>query len=104
MKSNYNNKHSNKPIIITPKTDPIYHNHYLKQNIAKCKDQRLECVEISKGLVEVLQDAGFTIEKILDSGPSHIAEKLGIDLYVGEIIFKETKKAVSKVNPILLTN
>ncbi len=81
-----------------------YHNlHHLK-NIAKWKDKRLEYVEISKGLIEVLQTNGFTIEKILDSEPSDIAEKLGIDLYVGEIIFKETKKAVSKVNPILLTN
>ena len=49
-----------------------------------------------------LQNAGFTIEKILDSEPSHIAEKLGIDSYIGEIIFKETKKAVSKINPDLL--
>ena len=73
-------------------------------NIADLKDHRLELVEIPKGLIEILQNAGFTVEKILDSEPSEIAEKLGIDLYVGEIIFKETKKAVSKVNPILLTN
>jgi hypothetical protein len=36
-------------------------------NIAKWKDQRIELVDISKGLIEILQDAGFTIEKILDS-------------------------------------
>jgi hypothetical protein len=30
----------------------------------------------------MLQDAGFTVEKILDDGPSHIAETLGIDMYV----------------------
>ena len=59
------------------------------------KDERLELVEISKGLIEMLQNAGFTIEKILDSGPSHIAETLGIDVYVGEIIYHETKKASS---------
>jgi hypothetical protein len=57
------------------------------------KDERLELVEISKGLIEILQNAGFTIEKILDNGPSHIAETLGIDMYVGEIIYNETKKA-----------
>jgi hypothetical protein len=56
-------------------TDPIYyelnlhnyHNyHYYLQNIAaslKCKDHRLELVEIPKGLIEVLQNNGFTIEK-----------------------------------------
>jgi hypothetical protein len=112
MKINYNSKHSNKSIIILPKTDPIYHNfhlhnyhnHYHLQNIAKWKDQRLEIVEIPKGLVEILQDAGFTVEKILDSEPSDIAEKLGIDSYVGEIIYKETSKAISKINPNLLIN
>jgi hypothetical protein len=46
------------------------------------KDIRLELLEISKGLIEILQDADFTIEKILDNGPSHIAEILGIDVYV----------------------
>jgi hypothetical protein len=53
-------------------------------------------------LIEVLQNAGFTIEKILDSEPSDIAEKLGVDPYVGKIIFKEAEKAVSKINPDLL--
>jgi hypothetical protein len=61
----------------------------------KKKDERLELVEISKGLIEMLQNAGFTIEKILNNGPSHIAEILGIDVYVGEIIYHETKKASS---------
>ena len=104
------NSNSNKPIIIPSKdTDPIYYNlnlhnyHHYLQNIAKWKDQRLGFVEIPKGLIEVLQNAGFTIEKILDSEPSHIAEKLGIDFYVGEIIYKETKKAISKINPDLLS-
>jgi hypothetical protein len=95
MTINYNAKHNDKPIITLSKNlDPIYYNQW--------KDQRLEFVEIPKGLIEVLQNAGFTIEKILDSYPSEIAEKLGIDYYIGEIIFKETKKAISKINPDLL--
>ena len=68
------------------------------------KDERLELVEISKGLIEILQDAGFTIEKILENAPSHIAEILGIDVYVGEIIYNETKKTTSKVNSKILIN
>jgi hypothetical protein len=104
MKINYNSKLSNKSIIIPPKTDPIYHNLHHQQNIAKWKDQRLELVEIPKGLIEVLQNAGQTVENILNNEPSNIAEKLGIDSYVGEIIFKETKKAVSKINLNLLIN
>jgi hypothetical protein len=97
MNSNNKNNLINKPI----KVYTSYNLHHLK-NIAKWKDQRLEFVEIPKGLIEVLQANGFTIEKILDSEPSEIAEKLGIDSYIGEIIFKETKKAISKINPDLL--
>jgi hypothetical protein len=100
MTNNYNNtKHSNKPIIIPSKiADPIYYNlnlhnyhnyHHFLQNIAKWKDQRLEFVEIPKGLIEIFQNAGYTIEKILNSEPSEIAEKLRIDSYVGKIIFRD---------------
>jgi hypothetical protein len=53
-------------------------------------------------MIEVLQNSGFTIEKILDSEPSEIAEKLGIDPYIGEIIYKETEKAISKINSDLI--
>ena len=56
------------------------------------KDERLDYLDIPKGLVEVLQTNGFTVEKILDCGPSHIAEILRIDPYVAQIIFNETTK------------
>jgi hypothetical protein len=48
----------------------------------------------------MLQYVGFTSESILDNGPSHVVETLGIDVYVGEIIYYETKKraAASKIN------
>ena len=51
-----------------------------------------------------MQKASFTVEKILDSGPSHIAETLGIDAHVGEIIYKETKKASSNMKSKFLIN
>ena len=66
-------------------------------NITPWKDERLELIDISKGLIEILQDSGFTVEKILDCGPSHIAEILGIDDYLGEIIYQETKKATRNI-------
>jgi hypothetical protein len=66
-------------------------------NIAPWKDQRLELIEIPKGLIETLQNSGFTIEKILDCGPSHIAEILRIDDYIGELIYQETKKATRNI-------
>ncbi len=98
-------------MIPSKNTDPIYyeldlHNyqnylHYL-QNIAKRKDYRLNLIEIPKGIVEILQTNDFTIEKILDSEPYDIAEKLGIDPHVGEIIFRETNRAITKINSDLV--
>ena len=69
----------------------------VKSNIENTKDERLEFVDISKGLIEMLQNAGFTVEKILDNGPSYIVETLGIDVYVGEIIYNKTKKTSNNV-------
>ena len=70
-------------MIPSKNTDPIYYNldlhnyhdylHYL-QTITKWKEPRLELVEIPKGLIEVLQTNGFTIEKMLDSEPLEISE------------------------------
>ena len=100
--------------MIPPKNaDPIYYNldlhnyynyHHYLQNLTglKLKDHRLDLLDISKGLIEVLQNAGFTFEKILDSEPSEIAEKLGIDTYIGKIIFREAEKTISKINHELL--
>ena len=35
-------------------------------SIANKKDNRLELIEIPKGLIEILQEAGFTVEMILE--------------------------------------
>ncbi|HEU5461615.1 MAG TPA: hypothetical protein VFU79_05030 [Nitrososphaeraceae archaeon] len=60
------------------------------------KDERVELVEISKGLIEILHDAGFSVERIVENEPSHIVEILGVDAYEGEKIYKETKKVSNK--------
>ena len=108
VKNNKNNNLNliNNKSIITSKIHNFDKFHNFQNNIAKWKDPRLELVEIPRGLIEVLQNAGFTIEKIVDSEPSDIAEELGIDSYVGEIIFKETSRTINKINPpdLLLIN
>ena len=87
-----------KPIIFTTKDFPLSLPSQLSSpTITHVKDERLELVEISKGLIEILQDAGFTVERILENGPSHIATILGIDDYVAQIIFSETKKVTSNL-------
>lgn len=54
-------------------------------------------MDISKGLIQLLQNTGFAVEKILDCGSSHISEILRIDDYVGELIYHETKKATRNI-------
>ena len=46
-------------------------------------------------MIEILQLNGFTIEMILEYGPSQISEKLGIDEYVAQIIFNEVTKTIT---------
>lgn len=55
-------------------------------------DYRIDHITIPIGLKDVLNKAGFTIESILNNEPSKIAQDLGIDEYVGKIIFDETKR------------
>jgi hypothetical protein len=64
-------------------------------NIVPWKDERLEYLDIPTGLIEMLQLTGFTIEMILEYGPSQISEKLGIDEYVAQIIFNEVTKTIT---------
>ena len=40
---------------------------------------------------------GYTIENILEYGPSKIAENLRLDGYVAQIIFNEAIKALNKL-------
>ena len=55
---------TNKPIIFIPKKSDFQlslPSQSSSTNITNIKDERLELVEISKGLIEILQDAGFTV-------------------------------------------
>jgi len=63
----------------------------IRDEFKNAKDKRLALVNIPKGLVESLNNAGFTIEIILNSRPSDIAKVLGIDDFVAQIIYHETK-------------
>ena len=65
--------------------------------IAIWKDERLEHLDIPKGLIELLQINGFTVERILEYGPSQIADILGTDDYIAQIIFSETTKNTSNI-------
>jgi hypothetical protein len=53
----------------------------------------IELLELATGIKDSLTKAGFTtISIILSSTTTDISKKLGIDLYVAQIIFEEAKK------------
>jgi hypothetical protein len=106
---NYDNKNSKPIIIIKDSNMQLSESSSPSSSIditdtVNKKDVRLELLEIPKGLIDILQDTGFTVESILENEPSHIAEILRIDVYVGNIIYNETKKATSHVNSNFLIN
>ncbi len=83
------NNNSNSQLSLPPSSQsPSQKSSSLK--LAIRKDERLEYLNIPKGLIELLQINGFTIEKILEYGPSKLAEILVIDNYVAQIICNET--------------
>ena len=63
--------------------------------IAIWKDTRLEQLDISRDLIELLHINGFTIERILEYGPLKIAKILRIDEYYAKIIFNEATKRIN---------
>ena len=58
--------------------------------IAIWKDERLEHLDISRDLIELLQINGFTIERILEYGPSQIAKIIGKNYFFAQIILNKT--------------
>ena len=61
-------------------------------NFEKIKiDNRLDLINLPKVLIESIKNAGFTIEMIINTHTSDIAQILGIDDYVAQIIYQETK-------------
>ena len=79
--------------------------NYEKQQEQKekfAKDDRLNHLNKPQGLIESLYQAEFTIDRILNSTKSDIAEALGIDYYVAKIIHQETKSSFDNNSKILL--
>jgi hypothetical protein len=59
----------------------------------KGMDSDIQLLELASGIKDSLTNTGFTtINIILSSTTTDISKKLGIDLYVAQIIFEEAKK------------
>jgi hypothetical protein len=59
----------------------------------KGMESDIKLLELATGIKDSLTKSGFTtINFILSSSTTDISKKLGIDLYVAQIIFEEAKK------------
>jgi hypothetical protein len=64
----------------------------------------IQALELATGIKDSLTKSGFTtISIILSSTTTEISKKLGIDLYVAQIIFEEAKKIGDVVSPAIAT-
>jgi hypothetical protein len=59
----------------------------------------IQDLDIAEGLKQLLNDAKFTLESILDLGYRDVSELLHVDLYVGKLIVEAAQNVIQKRNP-----
>jgi hypothetical protein len=59
----------------------------------------IQDLDIAEGLKQLLNDAKFTPESILDLGYRDVSELLHVDLYVGKLIVEAAQNVIQKRNP-----
>ena len=58
----------------------------------------LRLLELADGVKDALKNAGFlNIKSILGESAPGISEKVGVDLYIGQIILQEAKRVSTKM-------
>ena len=56
-------------------------------------------LDIADGLKQLLTDADFTIDSIIDLGYQEVSETLHIDPYVGKLIVEAAQDIIQERNP-----
>jgi hypothetical protein len=58
----------------------------------------IQILELASGIKDALINAGFcTIKSILNCTTSDISSKVGVDLYVAQIIFEEARRVITEM-------
>jgi hypothetical protein len=58
----------------------------------------IQLLELADGIKDALVNSGFlTIKSILGSTASDISHKVGVDLYIAQIIFQEAKRVATEM-------
>jgi hypothetical protein len=61
-------------------------------------NDRFHDLDIAEGVKQLLVDANFTIESILDLGYRKVSETLHVDLYIGKLIVEAAQNTVQVRN------
>jgi hypothetical protein len=67
--------------------------NYLIENKNNHINTQINSLDIADGLKELLKKNGFTLEGLLNASSSEIAEFLGVDQYVVEIVCTAARKS-----------
>jgi hypothetical protein len=70
--------------------------NYFTESKNNHNNTRINSLDIADGLKELLIKYGFTLEVLLNTSSSEIAEFLGIDQYVAEIICTSARKSSNR--------
>jgi hypothetical protein len=58
----------------------------------------LQLLELADGVKDALKNSGFlTIKSILDKSATDISDKVGVDLYVAQLILQEAERVSKKM-------
>jgi len=61
----------------------------------------IQLLELAPGIKDALINSGFlTIKSILNNTTEGIASKVGVDLYIAQIIFQEAKRVAAEMTKI----
>jgi hypothetical protein len=61
----------------------------------------IQLLELADGIKLALVNSGFlTIKSILENTASDISHKVGVDLYIAQIIFQEAKRVATEMTKV----
>ena len=61
-------------------------------------ESNVNLLELADGIKDALDNAGFsTIKSILDCSTPDISNRIGVDQYVGQIIFEEARRVTKEM-------
>ena len=61
----------------------------------------IQLLELASGIKDALISSGFlTIKSVLNDTATDIASKVGVDLYIAQIIFQEAKRVAAEMTKV----